>query len=63
MSCGKSSIAHKGMLCAGKVLAATAIDLLTDPALLAEAKAEFAKRSVGGYVCPIEPDAVPRTPF
>ena len=63
VSCGKSSIAHKGMLCAGKVLAATAIDLLTDPALLAEAKAEFAKRSAGGYVCPIEPDAVPRTPF
>ena len=59
VACGKSGMAHKGMLMAGKVLAATAIDLLTDPDLLAAAKAEFAERSVEGYVCPIEPDAVP----
>ena len=59
VSCGKSGLAHKGMLLAGKVLAATAIDLLSDQALLAAAKAEFAGRAEGGYVCPIEPDAVP----
>ena len=59
VACGKSSFAHKGMLLAGKVLAATAIDLLTDEALLAAAKAEFAERSAEGYVCPIEADAVP----
>ena len=59
VACGKSSFAHKGMLLAGKVLAATAIDLLTDEALLAAARAEFAERSADGYVCPIEPDAVP----
>ena len=59
VACGKSGLAHKGMLLAGKVLAATAIDLLTDEKLLAAAKAEFAERSEGGYVCPIEPDAVP----
>ena len=59
VSCGKSGLAHKGMLFAGKVLAATAIDLMTDPALLAAAKAEFAERAASGYVCPIEPDAVP----
>ena len=59
VSCGKSGLAHKGMLLAAKVLAATAIDLLSDPDLLSAAKEEFALRSEDGYVCPIEPDAVP----
>ena len=59
VACGKSAMAHKGMLYAGKVLAAAAIDLLTKPEVLAAAKAEFQQKSVGGYVCPIEPDAVP----
>lgn len=59
VSCGKSSMAHKGMLTAGKVMALTAIDLICCPELLAAAKAEFTERAVGGYVCPIEPDAVP----
>ena len=35
---GKSSIAHKGMLMAGKVLASTAMDFFTDPALVEKAK-------------------------
>ena len=56
---GKSGFARKGMLLAAKVLAATAIDLMTDEELLAKAKAEFEERSATGYVCPIEPDAVP----
>ena len=59
VSCGKTELAYKGMLCAGKVLAATAIDLLTDAALLQKAKEEFRERSVSGYVCPIEDGAVP----
>ncbi len=59
VACGKSGLAHKGMLLAGKVLAATAIDLLRDPALLAAARAEFEERSAEGFVCRIEPDAVP----
>ena len=59
VACGKSGLAHKGMLYAAKVLAATAIDLYEDEALLAAAKAEFAERAADGYVCPIEPDAVP----
>ena len=59
VSVGKSSIAHKGMLCAGKVLAATAIDLIESPDILKQAQAEFKKKSAGGYVCPIEADAVP----
>ena len=59
VSCGKSSIAHKGMLMAGKVLAATAIDLINEPELLKAARTEFEERARSGYVCPIEPDAVP----
>ena len=59
VSVGKSSIAHKGMLCAGKVLAATAIDLMESPDILKQAQEEFKKKSAGGYVCPIEADAVP----
>ena len=59
VTCGKSSLAHKGMLYAGKVLAGAVIDLLNDPDTLAAAKAEYEKRSASGYVCPIEPDAVP----
>ena len=56
---GATSIGDKGLLLAGKVLAAAAIDLLTDPALLTAARAEFEKKTAEGYVCPIPPDAVP----
>ncbi len=59
VSCGKSELAHKGMILAAKTLAGTAIDLLTDTELLRRAKEEFAERSHEGYVCPIEQDAVP----
>ncbi len=59
VACGKSELAHKGLLYAGKVMAGAVIDLLNDPETLASAKTEFEKRSSPGYVCPIEPDAVP----
>lgn len=59
VACGKSDFAHKGMLMAGKTLAGTAIDLLSDPELLAAAKAEFGERAAEGYTCPIEQGAVP----
>ena len=59
VACGKSGFAHKGMLFAAKVLAATAVDLLTDAELLEKAKADISERAAGGYVCPIETDAVP----
>jgi len=59
VSCGKSGLAHKGMLMAAKVLAATAIDLFEQPEQLAQAREEFARRSAGGYVCPIEDGAKP----
>lgn len=59
VSIGRTDIGRKAALQAGKVLAATAIDLLEDPALLAEAQAEFARQTAEGYTCPIPPDAVP----
>ena len=59
VSCGRTDIGHKGAVHAGKVLAAAAIGLLTDPALLEEAKAEFRRRTAAGYTCPIPADAVP----
>ena len=59
VSAGGSSIGHKALLHAGKVLSMTAIDLFEDPDLLAKAREEFIKRTGTGYVCPIEEGAVP----
>lgn len=59
VSCGGSTIGHKALLLAGKVLACSAIDLYEDPSLLMEARAEFERRTADGYTCPIEKDAVP----
>lgn len=60
VSCGKTTIAHKGMLTAAKVLACTAMDLFETPELLESVRAEFLRRSAGGYVCPIEPGESPK---
>ena len=55
---GKSSLAKKGMLQAGRILAATAIDLYEQPELLQAAKAEHKERTGGlPYLSPI-PDGV-----
>lgn len=64
VSCGKTSIAHKGMLHAGKVLASTAIDLIEKPEILEKAKQEHQKitERYGGYFCPIPKEAVPTIP-
>lgn len=59
VSFGKSGMAKTAMLTAGKVLAATAIDLIEKPELLSAAKAEFEEKSASGYVCPIEDGAMP----
>lgn len=58
VSCGKTSIAHKGMLYAAKVLAGGAVDLMTTPEILAQAKEEFSLTAAEGYDCPIGPDVV-----
>jgi len=44
IAAGGTSIGTKGMPVAAKTLALTAIDLMTDPALRAAAKAEYEKR-------------------
>ncbi len=62
VSCGKTSIGHKGLLTAGCVLAATAIDLYETPALLEAAREEFRIATAAGYTCPI-PDGETAKPI
>ncbi len=55
---GKLPAAHKAMITAAKVMAATAADAIVDPELLARAKAELMKRRKGKpYVSPL-PDGI-----
>ena len=57
---GKMPAAHKGMVHVAKVMAATAVEVLKDTALLARAKADHAARlGATPYVCPIPPDVKP----
>ena len=60
VSQGKSGLAHKGMLHAGKVIALTAVNLFEDPEIVEKARAEWKER-VGetGYASPIPEDAEP----
>ena len=53
VSAAKSSIGHKGMLLAGKVIAATAVELFENEELIRAARAEFERRTAEGYDCPI----------
>ena len=62
VSCDGTEIGKKAAVHAGKVLAAAAIDLLTRPELLKEAREEFEKRTRAGYICPIPKGAVPVIP-
>ncbi len=61
VSQGKSSLAHKGMLYAAKVLAGSAIDLLHRPEVVAAAKKELAERLEGGHYIPPIPQGVTPT--
>ncbi len=54
---GRSSIGHKGMMYAAKVMALAAAELLLSPEILEEAQAEFrAALERSPYVCPIPED-------
>lgn len=59
VSVGKTSLAHKGMLYAAKILAGAAADLMENPSLLAQAREEFDITAAEGYDCPIGPEVVP----
>ena len=57
---GKMPAAHKGMLHVAKAMAGTALDVLQDEALLAQAKADHGARVARTpYVCPIPDDVEP----
>jgi aminobenzoyl-glutamate utilization protein B len=57
---GKTPAAHKGMVHVAKVMAATAVDVLADPLLLSQAKAEHdARLARTPYVCPLPEGLVP----
>jgi aminobenzoyl-glutamate utilization protein B len=61
-TCAAHPVGKKGMLVAAKVLAASTVDLLRDPAAVTAAKAELAKTTGGKpYVSPLTKDAVPKT--
>ena len=59
VSQGKGSYAHRAMLWAGKAVAGTAMRLMDHPDLLEKARAEWAEKTAGGYVCAIPPDLRP----
>lgn len=60
---GKSPTAHKAMVQVSKAIAGAAIELLTNPATLAEARSDFKKRlDKEPYVSPLTDDSEPRMP-
>jgi len=57
---GKSGIAHKGMIHVAKIMAATAVEALNNPAVIDAAKADYAARTAdNAYVCPLPTDVMP----
>ena len=60
---GKSAMAHKGMLYAGKVLAGAAIDAFTDKSIIERAKQEKLNRTKAQpYTAPIPQHIKPKIP-
>ncbi len=60
VSVGKSPMAHKAMLQAAKIMAATGLDLILDPGLLKKAKDELKERLQGETYVPIPDGVKPR---
>jgi len=62
-ACAAHPLGYKGMGVAAKVLAASAIDVLTEPAIVKAAHDEFMVQTKGKpYVSPLPPDAKPVAP-
>ena len=60
VSQGKLPLAHKMTRYAAKVMAASAVELMESPELLAQAQAEFKGRVGAGYEPPIPKDVTPK---
>ena len=59
-ACGKSSLVHKGLIQAAKIIAFTAADILENPSLVAAAQTEYQQRLAGeSYCCPIPSEVNP----
>jgi aminobenzoyl-glutamate utilization protein B len=59
-ACGQSSLVHKGLIQGAKIIALTAADILENPQLVAEARAEYRQRLADeSYGCPIPPEIRP----
>ncbi len=57
---GKTPAAHKGMVHVAKIMAATGVEALTDPELIARAKADLAERTAATpYVSPLPEGVAP----
>jgi aminobenzoyl-glutamate utilization protein B len=57
---GKSGQAKKGMVHAAKLMAGVAVEALTDPGLVAAAKADYRTRTAAmPYTCPLPPEVKP----
>ena len=62
-ACAAHPLGYKGMAVAAKVLAASTVDVLTEPALLKAAHDEFLVQTKGkAYVSPLPPNAKPVAP-
>ncbi len=60
VACSGTSIGHKSLIFAAKTIAGSALDLMTRPELLEEAKEEHGRRLLGRtYKCPIPDDVDP----
>jgi aminobenzoyl-glutamate utilization protein B len=59
-ACMGMSIGHKSLIFATKVMAGSAVELITKPDLLKKIKAEHAEKMTGRkYICPIPKDIKP----
>jgi aminobenzoyl-glutamate utilization protein B len=54
-----SSIGHKGMLAAARVLALACIEAFLDPGIAERARTELRESEIGAYVCPIPAEVLP----
>ena len=59
VSQGKTSLAHKGLLYAGKVLAASAVEVFENPELIEKAKEELARQTKNAYRNPLPKELQP----